>query len=58
MSRPFDETNKKNEVNHGLSPKALFRYNRIQNRINYYLDICSDKDTGISHPEKLDAEDQ
>ena len=58
MSRPFSETDKNGKINHGLSPKALFRYNRIQNRINYYLDIKLDKDTGISHPEKLDPEDQ
>lgn len=42
--------------NHGLSPKTLFAYNRIQSNINYYLDKCTD-DYGISHVENLAKDD-
>lgn len=38
---------------HGLSPKTLIRYNRIIENINHYLNICTDPETGIPHPEDL-----
>lgn len=42
---------------HGLSPKTLSKYNRIQSNINYYMSLCYDKESGVSHPEKLSDED-
>lgn len=41
---------------HGLSPKTLIRYNRIQSNINYYLDKCTDEN-GFTRIEKLSDED-
>ena len=45
-----------NSKNHGLSPKTLIRYNRIQSNINYYLDKCTDEN-GFTRIEKLSDED-
>lgn len=45
-----------NSTHHGLSPKTLIRYNRIQSNINYYLDKCTDK-LGFARIEKLSDED-
>lgn len=42
--------------NHGLSPRTLIRYNRIQSKINYYLDKCTDED-GFVIIENLDKKD-
>lgn len=41
---------------HGLSPKTLIRYNRVQSKINYYLDKCTDKD-GFVRVEELSQKD-
>ena len=41
---------------HGLSPKTLIRYNRVQSKINYYLDKCTDKD-GFVRIEELSQKD-
>lgn len=40
---------------HGLSPKTLSRYNRIQSQINYFLERCT-HDDGIAYTEELDDE--
>lgn len=48
--------NEQVKTNHGLSPKTLFAYNRIQSNINYYLDKCTD-DNGLSHVEELQDDD-
>lgn len=40
---------------HGLSPKTLARYNRIQSQINYFLERCT-HDDGIAYIEELDQE--
>ncbi len=40
---------------HGLSPKTLSRYNRIQSQINYFLERCT-HDDGIAYIEELDSE--
>lgn len=43
---------------HGLSPKTLAAYTRIQSNINLYLNACSDEETGMAHPEELDPQDK
>lgn len=62
MSKPFviptgdpviDNLNKNN---HGLSPRTLIKYNRIQSNINYYLDKCTGTD-GITRIEELSPSD-
>ena len=63
MSRPYKGSIDPNDVDvnkygHGLSPKTLARYNYIQSNINYYLDLCTDPDTGFSYPERLSIEDK
>lgn len=63
LSRPYKgsidprDTNT-NVFGHGLSPKTLARYNYIQSNINYYLDMCTDPETGFSYPERLFPEDK
>lgn len=60
LSVPYDAEGlgKGSPTGHGLSPKAYVKYNRIQANINYYLNKCTDPETGISHPEELDQEDR
>jgi hypothetical protein len=65
LSRPYDGTIdpmssefKDTKFNHGLSPKTLSRYNYYQSNINYYLDKCQDKNTGIVYPERLSPDDK
>lgn len=60
LSVPYDaeDLGKGSPDGHGLSPKAYIKYNRIQANINYYLNKCTDPETGISHPEELDKEDR
>lgn len=63
MSQPYKGSLDPNDVDvnkygHGLSPKTLARYNYIQSNINYYLDLCTDPDTGFSYPERLSIEDK
>lgn len=41
---------------HGLSPKTLIRYNRVQSKINYYLDKCTDE-YGFVRVEELNQKD-
>lgn len=55
-SKPYVEGDK--SPGHGLSPMAAFRYDQIQNQINYYLDRCMDEKTGVVYPERLNADDQ
>lgn len=55
LSRPYSQSYPQG---HGLSPKTLAKYNRIQSNINYYLDLCTDKVTGLHHPENLPTEDK
>jgi hypothetical protein len=62
MSEPYSGpdpvlTNVTGNFKHGLSPRTLSKYNRIQSNINYYLSLCYDKDTGVSHPENLEPQD-
>lgn len=54
LSAPYSE---QNPNGHGLSPKTLSTYNRIQSNINYYLNKKIDPETGLSHPEELDGYD-
>lgn len=66
LSEPYRGTLDPNDVEtqklsrcHGLSPKALSKYNLIQSNINYYLNKCKDPETGFSYPERLqNPEDQ
>lgn len=63
LSQPYKGSLDPNEVDvnkfgHGLSPKALSRYNHIQSNINYYLDKCTDPTTGLAYPERLDDQDK
>lgn len=41
---------------HGLSPRTLIKYNRVQSKINYYLDKCTDED-GFVRVEELSQKD-
>ena len=63
LSQPYKGSLDPNDVDinkfgHGLSPKALSRYNHIQSNINYYLDKCTDANTGLSYPERLNDQDK
>lgn len=60
LSEPFGTSsnpsnNSRKLRGHGLSPKTLGKYNRIQSNINYYLDLCTDPDSGVAHVERLTA---
>ena len=55
FSRPYSQSY---PSGHGLSPRTLSKYNRIQSNINYYLDLCTDKITGLHHPENLSDENK
>lgn len=62
MSEPYSGpdpllTNTTGEFKHGLSPRTLSRYERIQSNINYYMSLCYNKEDGKSHPEDLSPED-
>ena len=62
MSEPYSGpdpvlTNLSGDFKHGLSPRTLSKYNRIQSNINYYMSLCYDKESGISHPEDLSPQD-
>ena len=50
FSKPYDP---KTRTGHGLSPRTLSRQQYIQDQLNYLLQKCSDKQTGLSYPEKL-----
>lgn len=54
LSKPYDQTTK---TGHGLSPRTLSRQQYIQDQLNYLLQKCSDKETGLSYPEKLNPQD-
>ena len=62
MSKPFviptgdPVIDNLNKDNHGLSPRTLIKYNRIQSNINYYLDKCTGTD-GITRIEELNPSD-
>lgn len=50
LSEPFDV---KTGKGHGLSPRTLSRQKYIQDQINYILQKCTDKETGLVYPENL-----
>lgn len=54
FSKPYDP---KTRTGHGLSPRTLSRQQYIQDQLNYLLQKCSDKQTGLSYPEKLNPHD-
>ena len=54
LSKPYDPSTR---TGHGLSPRTLSRQQYIQDQLNYILQKCSDKDTGLSYPEKLNPHD-
>lgn len=54
LSKPYDP---KTRTGHGLSPRTLSRQQYIQDQLNYLLQKCSDKQTGLSYPEKLNPHD-
>ena len=54
LSKPYDP---KTRTGHGLSPRTLSRQQYIQDQLNYLLQKCSDKQTGLSYPEKLSPHD-
>lgn len=54
LSKPYDS---KTRTGHGLSPRTLSRQQYIQDQLNYLLQKCSDKQTGLSYPEKLNPHD-
>lgn len=54
LSKPYDQ---KTRTGHGLSPRTLSRQQYIQDQLNYLLQKCSDKQTGLSYPEKLNPHD-
>lgn len=65
LSRPYNPTLASaatgmfsGDIPHGLSPKTLSKYNHIQSNINYYLDKCTDPNTGFAKPEKLSFTDK
>ena len=63
LSRPITATHKQAgepyvDLPHGLSPKTYFKYNRLQEDINYILNDCTDQDTGFARPESLEPEDK
>lgn len=54
LSKPYDiET----RTGHGLSPRTLSRQKYIQDQLNYILQKCSDRKTGLAYPERLNQED-
>lgn len=54
LSHPYDMTTR---TGHGLSPRTLSRQKYIQDQLNYILQKCSDKKTGLVYPERLQPED-
>lgn len=63
LTRPFtgsieDLNNIAAPAAHGLSPKTRHKYNYYIENINYYLQKCIDRSTGIPHPERLSATDR
>lgn len=54
LSKPYDPETR---TGHGLSPRTLSRQQYIQDQLNYLLQKCSDKQTGLSYPEKLNSHD-
>lgn len=54
LSKPYDPQTR---TGHGLSPRTLSRQQYIQDQLNYLLQKCSDKETGLSYPEKLNPQD-
>ena len=54
LSKPYDPSTR---TGHGLSPRTLSRQQYIQDQLNYLLQKCSDKETGLSYPEKLNPQD-
>lgn len=54
LSKPYDP---KTRTGHGLSPRTLSRQQYIQDQLNYLLQKCSDKQAGLSYPEKLNPHD-
>lgn len=54
LSKPYDP---KTRTGHGLSPRTLSRQQYIQDQLNYLLQKCSDKQTGLSYSEKLNPHD-
>lgn len=54
LSKPYDPETR---TGHGLSPRTLSRQQYIQDQLNYLLQKCSDKQTGLSYPEKLNPHD-
>lgn len=54
LSHPYDMATR---TGHGLSPRTLSRQKYIQDQLNYILQKCSDKKTGLAYPERLQPED-
>ena len=54
LSQPYDISTK---TGHGLSPRTLSRQKYIQDQLNYILQKCSDRKTGLAYPERLNQED-
>ena len=54
LSQPYDMSTR---TGHGLSPRTLSRQKYIQDQLNYILQKCSDKKTGLAYPERLNQED-
>ena len=54
LSKPYDPSTR---TGHGLSPRTLSRQQYIQDQLNYLLQKCSDKETGLSYPERLNPHD-
>lgn len=54
LSHPYDIDTR---TGHGLSPRTLSRQKYIQDQLNYILQKCSDKKTGLAYPERLQPED-
>lgn len=54
LSQPYDMSTR---TGHGLSPRTLSRQKYIQDQLNYILQKCSDKKTGLAYTERLNQED-
>ena len=54
LSQPYDMSTR---TGHGLSPRTLSRQKYIQDQLNYILQKCSDRKTGLAYPERLNQED-
>ena len=54
LSQPYDMSTR---TGHGLSPRTLSRQQYIQDQLNYILQKCSDRKTGLAYPERLNQED-